>query len=156
MTATGTRVEDDLAAALAEAGTAVCATLGSDPAVVPPAVLAMAERAGLTQAALQDGAARLYRAGVRLVAGSDAGIGPAKPHGILPATIAEYVHSGIDPAAALAAATSVAAQVCGLAGRGRIRPGDDADLVLVDGDPTRDITTLARPRAVYLAGEPVA
>ncbi|GAA3933663.1 amidohydrolase family protein [Actinoplanes auranticolor] len=157
VTATGTRVEDDLAAALAEAGTAVCATLGSDPAVVvPPAVLAMAERAGLTQAALQDGAARLYRAGVRLVAGSDAGIGPAKPHGILPATIAEYVHSGIDPATALAAATSVAAQVCGLAGRGRIRRGEDADLVLVDGDPTRDITTLARPRAVYLAGEPVA
>ncbi|MEU8236161.1 amidohydrolase family protein [Actinoplanes sp. NPDC048967] len=158
VTATGTRVEDDLAAALAEARIAVCATLGSDPAVVvPPAVLAMAERAGLTQAGLQDGVARLYRAGVRLVAGSDAGIGPAKPHGILPATIAEYVDSGIDPAAALAAATSVAAEVCGLGERkGRIRPGFDADLVLVDGDPIRDITTLARPRTVYLAGEPAA
>ncbi|MGW4946465.1 amidohydrolase family protein [Actinoplanes sp. NPDC004185] len=158
VTATGTRVEDDLATALAEAGIAVCATLGSDPAVVvPPAVLAMAERAGLTQAGLQNGVARLYRAGVRLVAGSDAGIGPAKPHGILPVTVAEYVDSGVDPAAALAAATSVAAEVCGLGERkGRIRLGFDADLLLVDGDPTRDIATLARPRVVYLAGEPAA
>jgi imidazolonepropionase-like amidohydrolase len=63
----------------------------------------------------------------------------------------------MDPAAALAAATSVAAEVCGLGERkGRIRPGFDADLVLVDGDPTRDIKTLARPRTVYLAGEPAA
>jgi len=73
---------------------------------VPPAILALAERAGITGAALRDGAARLHRSGVRLVAGSDVGIGPAKPHGILPAAISEYVHCGIPAATALAAATS--------------------------------------------------
>ncbi|WP_436535731.1 amidohydrolase family protein [Actinoplanes sp. HUAS TT8] len=157
VTAEGARVDDDVAAALAASGIAVCATLGSDPSVVvPPAVVEMAARAGITEAALQDGVARLYRAGVRLVAGSDAGLGPAKPHGILPATLGEYVRCGIPATAALAAATSVAAQVCGLAGRkGRIRGGYDADLLLVDGDPAADIEALNRPRAVYLAGRPV-
>ncbi|MEW9552482.1 amidohydrolase family protein [Nonomuraea sp. NPDC050783] len=154
LTPDGIRIDDDLLAALAGAGTAVCATLGSDPGVfVPPEVRAMAERAGITEAILQQGVARLHRGGVRVVAGSDGGIGPAKPHGLLPATLAEYVTSGLSATAALTAATSVAADVCGLGERkGRIRPGYDADLLEVEGDPTRDITTLARPRAVHLAG----
>jgi imidazolonepropionase-like amidohydrolase len=155
VTSSGARVDDELAAALAASRVAVCPTLGSDPAVtVPPEVLALAERAGLTQAILQDGVARLSRAGVRIVAGSDAGIGPAKPHGILPRTLAEYVDSGLEPAAALATATVRAAEVCGVAERkGRIRPGLDADLLIVDGDPLADITALGRPTAVYLAGK---
>ncbi len=157
VTASGARVDDELAAALAGSGVAVCPTLGSDPAVVvPPEVLAMAERAGLTQAILRDGVARLFRAGVRIVAGSDAGLGPAKPHGILPRTLEEYVASGMDPTAALAAATVRAAEACGVADRkGRIRPGYDADLLVVEGDPAADIGALRRPVRVYLAGEPV-
>lgn len=158
VTPAGAHVDDELAAALAASGVAVCPTLGSDPAVsVPPEVLAMAERAGLTQAILQDGVARLSRAGVRIVAGSDAGIGPAKPHGILPRTLEEYVNSGMDPAAALAAGTTLAAEACGVPDRkGRVRSGFDADLLIVEGDPVADITALRRPVSVYLAGEPVA
>jgi imidazolonepropionase-like amidohydrolase len=158
VTAAGAHVDDELAAALAASGVAVCPTLGSDPAVsVPPEVLAMAERAGLTQAILQDGVARLSRAGVRIVAGSDAGIGPAKPHGILPRTLEEYVNSGMDPAAALAAGTARAAEACGVPDRkGRVRSGFDADLLIVEGDPLADITTLRRPVSVYLAGTAVS
>jgi imidazolonepropionase-like amidohydrolase len=158
VTPSGAHVDDELAAALAASGVAVCPTLGSDPAVfVPPEVLAMAERAGLTQAILQDGVARLSRAGVRIVAGSDAGIGPAKPHGLLPRTLEEYVNSGMDPTAALAAGTVHAAEACGVPDRkGRVRPGFDADLLIVEGDPVLDITTLRHPVSVYLAGEPVA
>ncbi|MEU4237557.1 amidohydrolase family protein [Actinoplanes sp. NPDC026619] len=157
VTATGAHVDDELAAALAAAGVAVCPTLGSDPAVVvPPEVLAMAERAGLTQAILQDGVDRLSRAGVRIVAGSDAGIGPAKPHGILPRTLAEYVDSGKSAATALTAATVTAAEVCGVPDRkGRIRPGFDADLLIVAGDPVADITALQRPARVYAGGHVV-
>jgi imidazolonepropionase-like amidohydrolase len=115
----------------------------------------MAERAGLTQAVLQDGVARLFRAGVRIVAGSDAGIGPAKPHGVLPRTLEEYVAGGMDPASSLAAATARAAEACGVPDRkGRVRPGHDADLLIVDGDPVADITALRRPTHVYLGGEP--
>jgi imidazolonepropionase-like amidohydrolase len=157
VTRSGAHVDDKLATALAASGVAVCPTLGSDPAVVvPPEVLAMAERAGLTQAVLQDGVARLFRAGVRIVAGSDAGIGPAKPHGVLPRTLEEYVASGMDPVSALAAATVQAAKACGVLDRkGRIRPGHDADLLIVEGDPVADITALRRPVNVYLGGEPI-
>ena len=70
--------------------------------------------------------------------------------GRLPATLAEYVQAGIPPIAALTAATSTAAEVLGVR-NGRIRPASDADLLLVDGDPTTDITTLAHPVAVYQA-----
>ncbi|MEV4625024.1 amidohydrolase family protein [Micromonospora sp. NPDC049523] len=158
VTATGVHVSDATADRLAASGVAVCATLGTDPSVVtPPEVVAMAARAGLSEAALRNGAATLHRAGVRLVAGSDAGLGPAKPHGILPETLVEYVACGIPATAALAAATSVGAEVCGLGQRkGRVSPGFDADLLIVNGDPTSDITLLRRPLGVYRAGEPVS
>ncbi|MBG0823003.1 amidohydrolase family protein [Planomonospora sp. ID91781] len=156
LTPDGVRLDDALLAALAGSQVAVCATLGSDPGVVvPPQVVAMAERAGITEAVLQEAVARLHRGGVRLVAGSDGGIGPAKPHGLLPATLGEYVRSGLPETSALAAATSAAAGACGVGDRkGRIRTGHDADLLVVDGDPTRDIAALGRPLAVYLAGRP--
>lgn len=152
VTASGAYVDDELAGALAASGVAVCLTLGSDPAVVvPPEVIAMAARAGLSQSILQEGVARLIRAGVRVVAGSDAGLGPAKPHGILPRTLEEYVDSGMDPADALASATVRAAEACGVQNRkGRIRAGFDADLLVVAGDPVADITVLRRPLGVYL------
>ena len=76
---------------IAAAGTAVCAALGSDPSVVVPSeVLAMAAAAGITEAALQAVTRRLHAAGARIVAGaSDGGLGPAKPHGLLPRTLDE-------------------------------------------------------------------
>jgi imidazolonepropionase-like amidohydrolase len=54
---------------------------------------------------------------------------------------------------ALAAATAKAADACGVGARkGRIRPGYDADLLLVDGDALTDVAALARPRAVCVGG----
>ncbi|GAA3567636.1 amidohydrolase family protein [Nonomuraea rosea] len=156
LTPDGVRISDELLAALSGSGIFVCATLGHDPGVfVPPAVQEMAARAGVTVEALEQGVRRLYEGGVRLVAGADSGIGPAKPHGILPRTIAEYVQAGLPAATALAAATSVAAEACGLATRkGRIRPGHDADLLLVEGDPVEDPSALRHLRALFLAGRP--
>ncbi|MEU4393772.1 amidohydrolase family protein [Kribbella sp. NPDC023855] len=155
LTPEGVRIDGDLVADLAAAGIAVSPTLGSDPSiVVPPEVLEMVAKAGIREAALQQAARRLADGGVRIVAGSDGGIGPAKPHGLLPATLAEYVTSGIPAVAALTAATSTAADVLGLR-KGRIRSGYDADLLVVRADPTEDITTLADPIAIFLGGHPV-
>ncbi|MEU4290518.1 amidohydrolase family protein [Kribbella sp. NPDC026596] len=153
LTPDGVAIDDELLARLAAAEIAVCGTLGSDASVVvPPEILEAVARAGITETALQQAVRRVYDGGARLVAGSDGGIGPAKPHGLLPATLAEYVQSGIPPIAALTSATSTAADVLGLGDRkGRIRPGADADLLLVNGDPADDITTLAHPVAVYQA-----
>ncbi len=80
----------------------------------------------------------LHAAGLTLVPGTDgwAGIG-------LQRELALYVKAGIPAAEALRIATFNAARVAGeSATRGRIERGYAADLVLVEGDPTTDITAL--------------
>jgi imidazolonepropionase-like amidohydrolase len=82
---------------------------------------------------------RLHAAGVTILAGDDApnlGTHGATMHGELEL----LVRAGLTPTEALTAATRAPADVFGLADRGRIAPGARADLVLVDGDPTKDIT----------------
>jgi imidazolonepropionase-like amidohydrolase len=153
LTPGGVRIDDELTAELAAARVAVCATLGSDRSVVvPPEILELAAKAGLSESVLQQAARQLYDGGVRLVAGSDGGIAPAKPHGLLRATLAEYVEAGIPAVDALTAATSAAAEALGVR-KGRIRPGYAADLLVVSGDPARDITALSDVAGVFLAGE---
>lgn len=88
--------------------------------------------------------AALHRAGVPLVAGTDAlpGLG-------LHRELALYVQAGIPPGQALRTATWNAARLAGEAGRrGQVRPGMRADLVLVDGDPTQRISDLRRASLV--------
>ncbi len=135
----------------------VCPTMGKAPGVTPPAaVVAMTERTGTTWESRQAMTARLHRAGVTLVSGVDAGISEGKPHGILALAIADLVAAGIPAGHALASATSLAAEACGLSGRkGLLRSGYDADLVVVDGDPLTDIRALGTVRAVYLRGQAV-
>ncbi len=86
----------------------------------------------------------LHRAGVTLVAGTDgwAGIG-------LHRELALYVQGGIPAPEALRIATWNGARIAGEgASRGRIERGYAADLVLVDGDPSVDITDLRRASLV--------
>lgn len=100
--------------------------------------------------------AALIRAGALVVAGTDAGVGPPKPHGVLPRGLGQLVDLGMTPVQALRAGTATAAQVCGLGDRkGRVAPGYDADLLAVAGDPAADIGALLAPVAVLVAGEPV-
>lgn len=81
------------------------------------------------------------RAGVRLLAGTDANIfQPAHGAGML-RELELLVRAGLTPSEALRSATSLPAAVFGLTDRGRVAPGLRADLVLVAGDPTTDITT---------------
>jgi imidazolonepropionase-like amidohydrolase len=85
-------------------------------------------------------AAALHDAGVPLLAGTDAtSFTPVHGAG-MHRELLLLTEAGLTPAEALAAATSVPARLFGLADRGRIAPGLRADLVLVHGDPTRDIT----------------
>ncbi|MEQ0564835.1 amidohydrolase family protein [Amycolatopsis sp. NEAU-NG30] len=60
--------------------------------------------------------------------------------------------AGLTNEAALAAATSVPARHFGLSDRGRIVPGLRADLLLVDGDPTSDITATRSITEVWRRG----
>ena len=82
---------------------------------------------------------RLHAAGVPILAGTDAG-NPGTAHGVsLHGEMALLVAAGLTPIEALAAATSRPAKFFSLDDRGRIAPGMRADLLLVEGDPTRDI-----------------
>ena len=81
----------------------------------------------------------LHAAGVDILAGTDAG-NPGTTHGAsMHGELELLVRAGLTPTEALAAATSVPARRFNLGDRGRIAPGQRADLVMVDGDPTRDI-----------------
>ncbi len=62
------------------------------------------------------------------------------------------VRSGMTPEQALAAATSVPAREFHLSDRGEIAPGKRADLLLVKGDPTHDITATRDIVAVWKLG----
>ena len=101
-------------------------------------------------------AGQLHAAGVVVASGDDAGISSSKPHGILANSIANLVAGGIPAADALASATSVAADACGLGDRkGRLHAGYDADLTVVGGDPRTDIRALTSVQAVYVNGQAV-
>jgi imidazolonepropionase-like amidohydrolase len=97
---------------------------------------------------------RLHAAGATLVCGTDAGLGPPKPHGVLPYAAAQLADLLGGPAVdALRAVTSVAAEACGVGDRkGRLAPGYDADLLAVDGNPLTDVAALRSVRAVFRAG----
>lgn len=83
---------------------------------------------------------RMYRAGIPLVAGTD-----AIPGFTLQSELALYVKAGLTPAQTLQIATRNAARYTGTSrDRGSVTPGKLADLVLVDGDPTRDIADIRK------------
>ena len=141
---------DEVVAAIVRQRIAVGATVGlapcSVPAAPPPELMRILPQA---LAAL----ARLVREGAVVVAGTDAGIAPVKPHGVLPYGLEQLTTLGMSNAEALRAGTRTAAQVCGLGDRkGRVAPGYDADLLAVDGDPLTEIAALRRPVAVLAAG----
>ncbi len=94
----------------------------------------------------------LHEAGVPILAGTDAP-NPGTAHGAsMHGELELLVDAGLSPTEALAAATSVPAKAFGLEDRGRIAPGLRADLVLVDGDPTRDITATRSVAGVWKGG----
>lgn len=99
------------------------------------------------------GVLRLRAAGVPITISSDAGIAPHKPHDVLPWGPQVLTSAGLTGAEALRAVTSVAADACRVGDRkGRIAPGYDADLLVVDGDPLTDASALREVVAVFRAG----
>jgi imidazolonepropionase-like amidohydrolase len=99
---------------------------------------------------------RLREAGVPLIISSDAGIGPHKPHDVLPWGPGLASMIGFTGAEALRAVTSIAADACRVGDRkGRIAPGYDADLLAVAGDPLINPAALREVVAVFRAGQRV-
>jgi imidazolonepropionase-like amidohydrolase len=102
---------------------------------------------------LQQSVAAMRDAGVPVATGTDAGV-TGTYHGW--STLRELellVDSGLTPLQAITAATGVSARAVKMAGqRGTIAPGMTADLVLLGGDPLRDIRDIEKIERVFLSG----
>jgi imidazolonepropionase-like amidohydrolase len=89
---------------------------------------------------------------MKVAAGTDAGT-PFNPHTYLPQELALMVDYGMRPMHAIVAATRNAAENLGLAPDvGTLEVGRLADIVVVDGDPSSDITAAGRVRFVMKDG----
>ena len=90
---------------------------------------------------------RLHKAGVRIVAGTDG-------YGLeLVRELELYEQAGLTNAEAVQTATIVPARMTGMDGRvGSIAKGKTADIVLVDGDVSKDVRNLRHVKTVFLDG----
>lgn len=90
------------------------------------------------------------KAGVLIAAGSDAGV---YPHGENGRELIKMVDYGMTPAEAILAATSSSAKVLGVqSSLGKIKPGFLADIIAVNGDPSKDIRNIRKINFVMKDG----
>jgi hypothetical protein len=97
--------------------------------------------------------AAFHRAGVTLLAGTDAPMPRVYPGYALHDELERLVESGLTPFEALRAATLAPARFLGIeAENGTVAVGKRADMVLLDADPLQDIRNARRIHAVVLDG----
>ena len=162
LTEEGMVTSPELLDAVAAAGIVVDPTIGWNRdainlGLMAPRLRELMERLGLdpdSMLAARAAQLRLAREhGVRIVSGTDAGIGPAKVHGDGVWRAVVECAAALPLEEALASATSYAADALGLAAvTGGLRPGLAADLLVVDGDVRADPEALGRPVAVLVRG----
>jgi imidazolonepropionase-like amidohydrolase len=88
--------------------------------------------------------------GLKIVFGTDAAPGS---HGRNAEEFINRVHDGVAPLAAMISAHSLGAQALGMADQiGAIAPGLQADIIALDGDPLKDITSVRRVAFVMKGG----
>ena len=114
--------------------------------------VALSNRAREMQPRLRRTVAAAARLGVSIAAGSDMRYDASSEYRLVDELV-ELTHSGLTPMAAIQAGTSTAAACLGLANRtGSIRAGLEADMIVVDADPTRDLAALRDPVLVVNDG----
>jgi imidazolonepropionase-like amidohydrolase len=92
---------------------------------------------------------KAFDAGVKIAFGTDAAV---YPHGLNAHEFAVYVKLGMTPVQAIQTATVNAADLLGWKQIGSIEPGNYADIIAVNGDPTKDVTLLENPAFVMKGG----
>ena len=132
-------------------GTALCPTIGASEAYAryfehwdgkEPAPKSVQENRRSFQLAM--------KSGVPICMGGDVGV---FAHGQNWLEMDAMQRAGMPAAQVMIAATSGNAHILRLTDRGEIKPGLLADLVAVDGDPTRDVNAVRRVRLVMKGGQ---
>jgi len=101
----------------------------------------------------QDTLKKAFAAGVKVAFGTDAAV---YPHGLNAHEFAVYVRLGMSPLQAIQTATIHGADLLGWSSKiGTLEAGKWADLIAVDGDPLKDVTTLQQVKFVMKGGEVV-
>jgi imidazolonepropionase-like amidohydrolase len=101
----------------------------------------------------QDILKKAFAAGVKVAFGTDAAV---YPHGLNAHEFAVYVRLGMSPLQAIQTATINGADLLGWSSKiGTLEAGKWADLIAVDGDPLKDVTTLQQVKFVMKGGEVV-
>ena len=97
--------------------------------------------------------AHAFASGVKVAFGTDAAV---YPHGLNAHEFGVMVKLGLTPLQAIQAATVNAADLLGWSDKvGTIEVGKWADIIAVDGDPLKDVTTLEHVKLVMKGGEVV-
>jgi imidazolonepropionase-like amidohydrolase len=136
---------------MADRGTALCPTLAASEAYAryfqhwngqEPAPESVQQNRRSFQLAM--------KAGVPICMGGDVGV---YTHGKNWLEMEAMQRAGMSPAQVLISATSRNAKIFRLADRGEVKPGLLADLVAVDGDPTKDVSAVEHVRFVMKGGD---
>ena len=99
----------------------------------------------------QNNLKKAFAAGLKVAFGTDAAV---YPHGLNAHEFAVYVRLGMTPLQAIQTATINASDLLGWSAKvGTIEPGKWADIIAVDGDPLKDVTTLEQVKFVMKGGE---
>ena len=152
----GSYIDDAAIAAMKEHGTYLVPTLYLGDWMIDNAGLTRLPAPLLAKAkevipAARKNIAHAFAAGVKVALGTDAAV---YPHGLNGHEFETMVKLGLTPLQSIQAGTVNAADLLGWSGKvGTLEPGAWSDIVGVDGDPIKDITTLERVKFVMKGGE---
>jgi imidazolonepropionase-like amidohydrolase len=111
----------------------------------------MLKKMQLVSAAGQNNLKKAFAAGLKVGFGTDAAV---YPHGLNAHEFAVYVRLGMTPLQAIQTSTINDADLLGWSNRiGTLEAGKWADMIAVDGDPLKDVTTLEHVKFVMKGGE---
>lgn len=154
----GSYIDDEAVKLMKERGTYLVPTLylgdwflaNYEKLGLPPSIVAKAKE---VMPIMRKNFARALSQGVPVAFGTDSAV---YPHGLNAHEFAVYVKLGMTPVQAIQTATVHASKLLGQEDRiGAIEAGKFADLIAVEGDPTKDVTELERVKFIMKGGQVV-
>jgi imidazolonepropionase-like amidohydrolase len=138
--------DEDIARTIADRGIAVCRCVSGNWRL-------FLTQLGANASALVDSIQRMRHAGVRFIAGTDAGV-PGALFDDYVGMLEFFQEIGFTNIEILNMATTHAAEALGLRAVGALSPGSHADVLVVDGDPLTDLNALRKICLVLARGKP--